>query len=166
MREGRLLRNCRVFEHRKIDVVAKECVGGCLPYPSRLSTPVTLTLALSRGAGEGSCPTVSPGFAMVSPSGIFAQPVWTGIVGVCRSAIPLCPSDISPASGGNPSPRPPRALTLALSRPTREGITGLVSLVLRRRGLCRCRPVGCRRCLFLGGRVRRCLVPCGLVLGF
>ena len=32
------------------------CVDSCLPYPSRLSTPVTLTLALSRRAGEGSPP--------------------------------------------------------------------------------------------------------------
>ncbi len=31
-----------------------------------------------------------------------------------------------------------------------------VSSVLRRRGLYRCRPRGCRRCLFRGGRVWRC----------
>ena len=41
------------------------------------------------------------------PLGSFAQPVWTGIVGVCRPAIPLCPSDISPVNGGTPAPRPP-----------------------------------------------------------
>ena len=28
-------------------------VGGVLPYPARLSAPVTLTLTLSRRAGEG-----------------------------------------------------------------------------------------------------------------
>ena len=83
-------------------MVVDDCVSGVLPYPSRLSTPVTLTLALSRRAGEGIRPIASPGFAKVSPRGSFAQPVSTGIVGVCRSAIPLCPSDISPASGGNP----------------------------------------------------------------
>ncbi len=44
-------------------------VGGGLPYPSLLSTPVTLTLALSRRAGEGTYPTASPGFAIVSFGG-------------------------------------------------------------------------------------------------
>ena len=34
--------------------------------------------------------------------GSFAQPIWTGIVGVCRRSIPLCPSDISPVNGRNP----------------------------------------------------------------
>ncbi len=32
------------------------CVVGCLGCPSRLSSPVTLTLALSRRAGEGRAP--------------------------------------------------------------------------------------------------------------
>ncbi len=41
---------------------------GCLPYPSHLSAPVTLTLTLSRRAGEGIFP--SPPF----PFG------WTGSV--------------------------------------------------------------------------------------
>ncbi len=36
-------------------VVVGASVGGVLPYPAHLS-PVTLTLTLSRRAGEGSCP--------------------------------------------------------------------------------------------------------------
>ena len=37
---------------------------GCLPYPSHLSAPVTLTLTLSRRAGEG-----NPRFAAAMVSG-------------------------------------------------------------------------------------------------
>ena len=75
--------------------------GGWLPCPALLSAPVTLTLALSRRAGEGICS------ATLSRRGTFVQPVWTGIVGVCRpERSPFGPSDISPASGGNPATRP------------------------------------------------------------
>ena len=49
---------------------------------------------------------------------------------------PLCPSDISPASGGNPSTRAPITLTLALSRRGRgdtrvlpEGVFGVGGVV-------------------------------------
>ena len=68
-RRGRLLENRRVCEHREIYVVAKVFVGGCLPCPSRLSTPVTLTLALSRRAGEGifPSPSLSPGWDRCKP---------------------------------------------------------------------------------------------------
>ena len=34
-------------------MVVRVCVGSGLPYPTHLSTPVTLTLTLSRRAGEG-----------------------------------------------------------------------------------------------------------------
>ena len=83
-------------------VLVGEFVGDVLPYPALLSAPVTLTLALSR-------------------RGSFAQPVSTSIVGVRRRAIPLCPSDISPASGGNPG-------VLQRSRRAGEGIYPIASL--------------------------------------
>ena len=57
---------------------------GAGPAPPRApSAPGPLTPALSRRES-------------------FAQLVSADIFGVCRPAIPLCPSDISPASGGNP----------------------------------------------------------------
>ncbi len=85
----RPLRNCRVSEHRKIEVVVKVFVGGCLPYPSRLSAPVTLTLSLSRRAGEGICPIASPVFAMVSRRGEGDSP----------SHPPFCPPSARPPLG-------------------------------------------------------------------
>ena len=55
---------------------------------------------------------------------------------VRRGVCPLCPSDISPASGGNPSTRAPITLTLALSRRGRgdtrvlpEGVFGVGGVV-------------------------------------
>ena len=98
----RPLRNCRVSEHWKIDVVVQVFVGGCLPCPALLSAPVALTLALSRRAGEGIRPVASPGFAMLSLGGIFAQLSSEAFVALSRRCGPLCPSDVSPASGGNP----------------------------------------------------------------
>ena len=41
-------------------VLVLGCVGGCLGFPSRLSAPVTLTLALSRRAGEGNPSSALP----------------------------------------------------------------------------------------------------------
>ncbi len=47
-------------------MVVDDWVSGVLPYPSPLSTPITLTLALSRRAGEGKRVAAVHGFAMVS----------------------------------------------------------------------------------------------------
>ncbi len=41
---------------------------GCLPYPSHLSAPVTLTLTLSRRAGEGIFPSPPFPFGWTVPS--------------------------------------------------------------------------------------------------
>ena len=48
--------------------MVEDCVSGVLPYPSLLSTPVTLTLALSRRVGEGKHVAALHGFALVSLS--------------------------------------------------------------------------------------------------
>ena len=45
----------------------REVVVGVLRYPAHLSTPVTLTLALSRRAGEGIYPIASPGSVVFNP---------------------------------------------------------------------------------------------------
>ena len=72
-------------------------VGGVLLAPP-LHTPLPSVAPLSPRKGWWHRPS-SPG---LSRRGTFAQPTWTSIVDAGRPLIPLCPSDISPASGGNP----------------------------------------------------------------
>ncbi len=87
MRQGRRLQNYFGAERAEIAAVpplGRACGFRLSPslepplsfghFPRERGKPIpsssrALTLALSRGAGEGICPTVSPGFAMVSPSG-------------------------------------------------------------------------------------------------
>ena len=45
-------------------------VGDVLPYPALLSAPVTLTLALSRRAGEGICPIAHPVLRVFKSRGV------------------------------------------------------------------------------------------------
>ncbi len=96
------------------DGVVVVWVSGVLPYPARLSAPVTLTLALSRRAGEGICVIASRVFAVPFLFRSFA----------CRRVF-MATFGVAPPPAPFQGRRVVFALTLTLSRRAGEGMNGL-----------------------------------------
>ena len=74
------------------------------------------------GGGGSALPSLPPHPGPLPPTGSFAQPASMGIFGLRRPSTPLCPSDISPASGGNPR--------VVQRSPSRRGVSWHVRAIL------------------------------------